>query len=378
VLIIVLLSTGCSSSNNDATNSKVNNNTNTVQPAVKGTPAPAVAKDLTFEEIANLKGPDREKILIEGAKKEGKLTWYTTLIVDQAVRPLLEGFGKKYPFIKVNYYRGNNSEVLEKAMNEHRSKQYSADIIDGTDNVLPLEKADMLQKFYSNHLEEYPVNIKDVNGLWAATNLFYSTIGYNTDMIPKDQVPKTYEDLLDPKWKGKMAWNSVGLFGGPGFVGNILRSYGDEKGMEYLEKFSKQNIINMSASARAVLDRSIAGEFPIALQVFSNHPLISAKKGAPSNWQPLEPVLETPNIIMMLKNAPNPYSVGLFIDFVLDKSGGQEILKGKDYIPAHPEVAANFPELKPEGHFKASFLSPEEAGKNAEKWNKVFKDLFMK
>lgn len=374
LIIVMLIVSGCNS------NSASTNESASEPKAVTEEKGAVETKEMTIEEIANLEGSERERLLVEGAKKEGKLTWYTTYIVDQAVRPVIEAFNEKYPFITVEYYRGNNSQILEKVLNEHRANRHQVDVIDASDLVLTLKQnGDILQKVQSPHLSQYPDEIKDPDQLWAAANLFYITIGYNTKLVPEGQVPKTYEDLLNPQWKGGMAWNSVGVFGGPGFVGNILKNYGEEKGMEYLEKLSQQKVINMDASARAVLDRSIAGEFPIALQIFSHHPLISAAQGAPVDWQPLDPVLLTPNVVLMAKHSPNPYSAMLFIDFLLNKEGGQKILSEANYIPAHPEVPIAYEELRPEvSKFEAAFMSPEQIGQDLQKWTEVFNKLFMK
>lgn len=334
-------------------------------------------KALTVEQIANLKSADREKMLIEGAKKEGKLTWYTTIIIDQAVRPLIENFNKKYPFIKVEYYRANSQEVVQKVLSEYQAKRYVVDLVDGTIGGAALKKGQVAQAFYSPYLDAYPAELKDKDNQWAITHMYYYALGYNTKMVSKQEVPKTYEDLLDPKWKGKMVWGTTSNSGAPGFVGNILLNYGEQKGMEYLKKLSQQNIAKMSTSARAVLDRVIAGEYPIALQIFNHHAVISAEAGAPSDWQPLEPVLASGSTISILKNAPNPYSAMLFMDFILNE--GQQILSDAQYIPANPKVQPKFKGITPQdGHYKFYFLNPEKESENREKWVKVVNELFLK
>src|ERR1035437_2219664 len=96
-------------------------------------------------------------------------------------------------------------------------------------------------------------------------------------LVPYKSAPKTYQDLLDPKWKGKMAWNPNSIAGARGFVGNILLSMGQEKGMDYLRALSKQQIIGIQASSRAILDQVIAGEFPIGLMMFNHLTIIDRK-----------------------------------------------------------------------------------------------------
>ena len=108
--------------------------------------------------------------------------------------------------------------------------------------------------------------------------------------MPAAQRPKSYDDLLLPYWKDKMVWKPNDISGAPGFIGNVLLSMGEERGMDYLRRLSKQNIKMVNASARAILDQVIGGEYAMSLQIFNHHAAISAKKGAPVDWVRLNPV----------------------------------------------------------------------------------------
>ena len=119
--------------------------------------------------------------------------------------------------------------------------------------------------------------------------MYVFTPGINTTLLPKDQAPKTFADLLDPKLKGKMAWNGSSMAGAFGFVANILTTMGEDKGMDYLRALAKQQVVNVDASSRAVLDQVIAGEYWINLMAFNHHTVISARKGAPCDWLKIEP-----------------------------------------------------------------------------------------
>ena len=169
---------------------------------------PGNANTATVQDIALMKSADRQKLLVEGAKKEGKIVWYTTLIVDQVVRPLKEAFEKEYPFLEVEYYRGNSENVVRKMLAEYQAKRYDVDLIDGTVSPVMVKRAGFLQPFYSPSLADYPAELKDPQGFWGSTNLYFLTLGYNTKMVKPDEVPKTYDDLLNPKWKGQMMWST--------------------------------------------------------------------------------------------------------------------------------------------------------------------------
>ena len=149
--------------------------------------------------------------------------------------------------------------------------------------------------------------------------------------------------------------------------------------MEYLRKLAEQDIRNVDSSARAVLDMTIAGEFPVSIQIFNHHTVISAKDGAPVDWQPLEPVLGQIQGIALAKNAANPHAALLFLDFALAENEGQRILRDADYLPAHPRVEAKDRTLKPEqGNFKANYMTPERAFEKDREWSDVFKQLFVR
>ena len=309
----------------------------------------------TVEEIALLKSANREKNLIEGAKKEGKLSFYTGLIVDQVVRPVKDAFEKEYPFIQVEFFRANAERLAQRVLAEHQAKRYEVDIISGSAAATILQRAGMMQRFYSPPIAEYPPELKDPKGFWGSTNVYFMTLGYNTRAVKASELPKTYEDLLNPRWKGQMMWSTSRGSGAPEFIGNILLSMGQEPGKAYLRKLKAQNVAKSTASARQILDLVIAGEYPLAIQIFNHHAYISKGAGAPVDWQPLEPVTATNNSIGLAKTAPHPYASMLFLDFVLSKKG-QRVFQAANYLPAHPEIPALQADLKPGIRFKKAKL----------------------
>jgi iron(III) transport system substrate-binding protein len=333
----------------------------------------------SVEEIALLKSANREKILVEGAKREGKLMFYTGLIVDQVVRPLKQAFEKEYPFLQVEFFRGNSERIAQRVLAEYQAKRYDVDIISGSAATTMVKQAGYMQRFYSPHLTDYPAELKDANGFWGSTNVYFMTLGYNTRMVKPGDVPKTYEDLLHSRWKGQMIWSTSSGSGAPQFIGNIFTTMGEEKGKAYLQKLKQQNIAKSTASARQILDLVIAGEYPLAIQIFNHHAYISRQAGAPVDWQPLEPVTATINTVGLAKNAPRPHASMLFLDFLLSKRG-QKVVQLANYLPSHPEMAALQADLKPGGgRFKnANYLSPETIQEKSDRWSDYFQKEFMK
>ncbi len=298
----------------------------------------ASAQTLTTEQILNYKGADREKVFVEGAKKEGEVVFYSAMIVNQALRPVAEGFMKKYPFIKATYWRADTADTIVKVSAEQRAGNVVSDVIEGTGIGETVIQAGFAMPFYSPMLEEYPENRRDPRNLWAATRLSYYSLGYNTKLVAPGTQPKSYEELLDPKWKGKLSWR-IGPAGGMElFISTLRIAWGEEKAMAYLQKLRAQDMTNFgSGSARTLVDRVMAGEFPIALTIFAHHPLISAKAGAPVDSQVLDPITTTAAIMTVPKGLRHPYAAMLFVDFLLSKEG-QSILARAEYFPAHPGV----------------------------------------
>jgi len=314
--------------------------------------------------------------LIEAARKEGRVLWYTTLIVNQAIRPLKDAFEKQYPGIELQYARADEAPTAAKILAEAQAGRIQADLFDGISNMVPLKRAGIVAPVVPASAALIPPDLKDKDGHWIAILLYVFSPGINTTLVSRKRAPKTYADLLDPAWRGKMAWNPGSIAGAIGFVGNTLMSMGDARGMEYLKALSAQHIVNIEASSRAILDQVIAGEYPIGLMMFNHHTVISAQKGAPSDWIAMEPVPVALDAVGILKDAPHPNAARLLVDF-LTSEDGQRVLQKADYLPSMPSVPAMKAGLRPEdGGFNATFLRPDEIYDRIPGWTKVVGELF--
>jgi ABC-type Fe3+ transport system substrate-binding protein len=331
------------------------------------------------DDILRYKGPDREQKLIEGAKKEGQVVLYSALIVNQATRPIVEKFGKKYPFIKASYWRADSEDITQKLSAEVRANNVVADVFEGTGVGEQAVGANLAVPYYTPAIEAYPAEYRDPAGMWTPTRLSYYSIAYSTRLVPPNKIPKSYDDLLDPQWKGKMAWRIGSASGTPLFITNLRLAWGEEKAKAYFEKLKEQKIVNFGAgSARTLVDRVIAGEYAIALNIFAHHPLISKAKGAPVNSQLLDPTASTAATMGVVKGAKHPYAAMLLIDYILSKEG-QEILSTAEYFPADPAVPP-LPSLagvvpKTAG-VPENFVGPDKLVKYTDSSEEIFRQLF--
>ena len=341
--------------------------------------AAAPARALSNQEIANLKGPDRAAILDKGARAEGALTVYSSLIVDQVLRPLIEAFNKQYPYLKIDFWRGEARPIIQKVLAEQRSGNPIGDVIETTSIDPPLIDADAIIPFYTPEIEALPVEYRDPKGYVAPTRCNYYGAAYNTKLVPPATAPKSYQDLLDPKWKGKIAWNDNTDSGAPLFLSNLMIAWGEAKAADYAKQLAKQKPINFDGSARALVNRVIEGEYPISLNIQLQHPLISAGEGAPVSPLLMDPVAIMCSGMMLVKGATHPYAAMLFIDFMVGK-GGQEVLRDHEYLTVNPKVPPleKLQPIVPHTHgYKETFIRSAEMYKYNAKSETILSDYFQ-
>jgi ABC-type Fe3+ transport system substrate-binding protein len=331
------------------------------------------------ESILTYRGSDRTEKLIEGAKREGELTYYSAMIVNQALRPLTAAFQKKYPFIKIAFWRADSEEIETKLSAEMRANNLVGDAIEGTGIGELAVRAGLAQPIWSPQLAGIPEKMRDPRALWAPTRMSYFSIAYNTRLVSAGTAPKTYADLLDEKWKSRMAWPLLSAIGAPLFVTNLRLAWGDDKATAYLRQLRRQNIVNFGAgNPRTLVDRVIAGEYAIALQIFAHHPLISAAKGAPVTSQLLPPVASSAGTFVIPKGSRHPHAAALLMDFLLSKEG-QQILAAAEYLPVRPDVeplAQIVPIVPSRAGVEENFISPEKLSAYTESSAKIVEELF--
>jgi len=328
---------------------------------------------------ATYRGPDRQQRLLDGARKEGQVTVYSSMIADQALRPILDGFQAKYPFVKAQYVRDDPPQQLQKVMAEARAGRFVVDVLESTGLEVPVRAANINQPFWSPESEAYPGDHRDPEGYWAPTRFSYLGACYNTDLVKPGDLPKSFQDLLDPKWKGKIAWSST-VIGAMLFITGVRNFMGEDKALAYLRELAKQDIAPIASANRVVVDRVMAGEYALCLDSFLHHPIISARKGAPVAPLPLEPVLTVVSSVMLPKTPPHPYAAMLFIDYLLSKEGQQK-LQGADYFPAHPGVPASpdLDKIVPQKiGLHENFIAPAKMNADLARSRALYQELFAK
>ncbi len=327
----------------------------------------------TAAELAAYQGADRQKILEDGAKKEGKLTWYTSL-AGAAIDRLADAFKKKYPFVtQVDIFRGTESELVTKATQELQANQPSFDVIESQISAIQLLFAGgYMTPYFSPSAKAIPDDFKtnDKGGLIQSATDRFSLISfaYNTNLIPANAVPRTIDDLMNPALKGKLA--VTGTNTGQRWLGSILYTKGQDKGKQWLTDFAtNQQVQVQQVSGKALLDLIAKGEVAASPTIFKDHAdLAATEKKAPVKWVALEPVIGNTGQDGMSLKASHPNAALLFIDFLLG-ADGQKIYHDNKYATAGDKL--DFKVWVPEHGKKIADID-----KDTKLWSSLFKSTF--
>jgi iron(III) transport system substrate-binding protein len=324
----------------------------------------------SIAQLALYSGADREKILVEGAKKEGQFALYDS---HTWFRTIAREFEKKYSFIKVSEWRSDGRNLIKRALEEIRAGQYLADVIATTSEQMAIMRREgVFQEHYSADARYYPedVKAKGKTGFYYIGHYeTYNSLGFNTSLIPPTEAPKTMSDLLNPKWKGKMS--IVSTTTGTRWIGNTLNAMG----REFLERMAGQEVKVQNMSGAALAGLVVSGEVPLSPTIFDANVHTAKQKGAPVEWRPLEPVVTTVGYSGLTLKAPHPHAALLFLDYLHSKEGQQLMMKGGLWSPREDIGSL-------EQKFKKSYIdekySLDEAEKKFAEWDDLMQRLFIR
>jgi iron(III) transport system substrate-binding protein len=315
--------------------------------------------------LAAYNGPDRQQRLVDGAKKEGSaLTIYTSAPPDDSAI-FVAAFEKKYG-IKVKLWRSASENVLQRAIAEGKAGRFDADILDTNGPELELlHRENMLQAVASPYLADLIKPAVLPHGEWVGTRLNIFTQAYNTKLIKKEDIPKSYEDFLDPKWKGKLAIEAGDL----DWLASVTAEMGEAKGLQLFRNIVAANGISIRKGHTLLCNLVASGEVPLALTVYNYKAEQLKHKGAPIDWFSIPPAFARPNGIAMLRRAPHPHAAVLYYDYML--SDAQQVMLKLDYVPTSTKVdtALNAMPLK--------FVDPLVVLDQNDKWQKLYDEIFI-
>jgi len=310
--------------------------------------------------------PSPDPKVVEAARKAGEIVWYTTMSLDQS-KQFMDRFINKYPFLKPSIFRAGGGALLNRVLSESKAGKNLFDVVHGTGEiVLPLMELGLIAPYDSPERKMIPEDLKDKKGYWTSVYVNSVVLGFNKNLVKREDVPRSYEDLLQSRWKGR----KISLDDSYGtFLQGLISSWGKEKALSYLTQLSAQEPVIMRGSTVRV-QMAAAGEYPLVI-AYANIIQYLAEKGAPLDWIPLEPAVISVNTVMLSANARHPNAGKLLVDFTLSKEG-QEKLWDFQRIPSRSDV-----EPKPARLFrgyKRYVVHPEEY-KNHEEVVKLYSQI---
>lgn len=306
--------------------------------------------------------------LLEGAKKEGKLSIYHTPNVG-GYRNITGVFKEKYPFITVESFQALENKLLMRVLAEDKAKKYIPDIIDTRGYAINiLKEKGLLLPYQAPNFKFLPQEFVDPEGYYWANCFAIQVVAYNTKLVPPQDVPKSFEDLLNPKWKGKLFMDERDYE----WYGNLIEIMGKEKALDFMRKLSKQNI-QFRAGRLMLATLLAAGEVPIFLTA-SGHTIEQFReKGAPIKWVTFDPIIGELGVMGIAAHTAHPNAAKLFVNFMSSREGQDVIAASFGKNPTRPDAKKRYPSLDTKGH--KLFFSKVTIDQT--KFEKEFRTMFM-
>jgi iron(III) transport system substrate-binding protein len=331
---------------------------------VKGTLVPLCAL-LTILSATPLRANTHET-LIEGAKKEGALILYTSMTVEQAQK-LNDAFRAKYPFLQVHMFRAVGERLLTKIMTETQAGRFDFDVVQSAETqAYFLKKRNLLARYLSPETKQLQKGFFDADGFWAAIYMMPNIIGYNTRMVKRSEVPVSDDDLLNPKWRGKIGMDGTK----PEWFSWKLKRIGQDKGLAYMKKLGTQEF-RLYSGLTIITGLLAAGEFPLVLNTYIHNAEDAKRKGAPVDWVAQDPVFTKFQPIGVAAKAPHPNAATLFVDFMLSEEG-QRIIASFGRVPTRRAVPTTVQGLEKLTFVIDEFSAGDDYNKNYEQFRGIF------
>ena len=275
---------------------------------------------------------ERQARLVEAARKEGEVVAYGNLDL-AAMQAIVDGFTKKYPFIKANPVRVSGAGIITRVESEMRAGKTAADVIDsGQLGMLALMDKKMMARYRSPERQFFREGFKDKDGYWTAYMANVMASAYNTRLVKKDEAPAKIDDFLKPRWKGKVAMDSQSYV----WFGTILQHLGEEAGLRFMKRLNEQNLTHVRGR-RLASQLVAAGEFDMTVETNLNSVLTFAGQGAPLWFAPIQPMFYSPSLLFLAQGAPHPHAAALFIDYLLSEDG-QRVIVANNRMAANSRV----------------------------------------
>ena len=310
--------------------------------------------------IASYSGADRAQRVIEGAKKEGALTLYSSG-THEDIGAVIYAFEKKYG-LPVRFWRGSSEDILRRTMTEARASRFDVDVADTAGPEMEaMQREKLLHEITSPVFAELMAQAVAPRRAWIMSRLNVFTAAANTNMVSAADAPRSYHDLTDRGWKGRLGIEADDV----GWFLTVLGIIGEEKGLELFRGIVTKNGMSVRKGHTLLANLVAAGEVPLALTLYGYRVEAMKKAGAPIAPVTLAPVVALPNATAVFRRAPHPHAAVLFVDFFLGE--GQRILAARGSVPTNKSVQP-LPAV--------TLVDSAKVLDEGEKWTKLFNETF--
>ena len=270
---------------------------------------------------------ERQKVLIENARKESNVTFYAATNTRDA-QEIVAGFNKVYPFVKVGLTSLGAPGVLNKVTTEERAGVALADVVTLSGGYVPeLIEKKMLAKYRSPMVPFVRKGFVDAEGYWPGVFAIGYTIIYNNKRVSQKDVPKRYEDLLQPRWKNNLLMDAEAH----DLLAGLIDLWGESKATTFLRQITQEQKVTFSRQSHTFMTQLVAtGEHDVIVDGYVHNAVALKEKGAPINYVMMNPtIVRPPSIIAILARAPHPYAAALFLDYHLSKEASEIMVKNQ-------------------------------------------------
>ncbi len=309
----------------------------------------------------------------EAVHVESEVMWYTTMALDDSTI-LVGRFQERFPAVNVKLFRANDAQLLNRLLTENRAKTNIADVVSASGLPIGILKdRGLLAKYRSPEAAAFPDGAKDPDGFWTDTYINTFNLVYNTTMVPAKDVPKSYEALLDPRWKQRMALDDSDYE----WFGNMLQIMGEEKGLQYMRKIAALKP-TMRTGHSLLASLVAAGEFALYPDGYPRRVEVLRARGAHSiDWVWLEPVIADLHPTAITADAPHPTAARTFEDYLLSAEGQDLIGMRFGRLPSRKGIKLKYPRMSIEGK-TIHWSSPALMAKYGNRYADLFRSIFVK
>jgi iron(III) transport system substrate-binding protein len=331
--------------------------------AAPGAFAQAPAVDIAA--VARLTGEARTRVLVEGARKEGEVMVYHSSQLED-LKPVFDAFTKKYG-VTVKNWRSSSENVVQRVIGETRAGRREVDFVENNSPEMEaLRREKMLVRMDSPHFADLRPGTLADHREYATSTMDVFVQSYNTEKVKREELPKTFQDLLDPRWKGRLGIEAEDQ----AWFGTLLKDMGEAKGVKLFNDIVATNGISVRKGHTLLATLSASGEVPLALTVYNYKPPQLKAKGAAIDWIVLQPAIAQLHAVAVLSKGSHPHAAMLLFDFFLGE--GQAILAARNFVPSSTKVPSPF------GDMPIKFIDPNEAIDKQDAWTRQYQDIFIK